>query len=62
MSKANEREWTLSDNISGTSDSEGYWSYPQYPILLAQKGSPANTFGSVGQKIRHKIENRDITL
>ena len=24
----------LSDNISGASDNEGYWYYPQYPILL----------------------------
>ena len=34
MSEANERAWMLSDNISGTSDSEGYWYYPHYPILL----------------------------
>ena len=24
----------MSDNVSGTSDSEGYWYYQQYPILL----------------------------
>ena len=35
MSEANEREWILSDNISGTSDSEGYWYCPQYPILIS---------------------------
>ena len=29
-----ERAWILSDNISGVSDSEGYWYYPQYPILF----------------------------
>ena len=30
----NQRAWILSDNISGTSDSDGYWYYPQYPTLI----------------------------
>ena len=34
VSKANERAWILSDEISGASDNEGYWFYPEYPMLF----------------------------
>ena len=33
--RSGERAWILSDNTSGTSDSEGYWYYPQNPTLFA---------------------------
>ena len=32
--RSDERAWILSHNISGTSYSEEYWYYPQYPILI----------------------------
>ena len=42
MSAANEQAWILLDNTSGKSESEGYWYYPQYSILLllSQKAGP----------------------
>ena len=37
--RSDERARILPNNISGTSDSEGYWYSPQYPILFGSEQS-----------------------
>ena len=53
MSVANKPAWILSHIISGTSDSEGYWYYPQHPILFMFSIN-------VGSKFIQPQDNRNV--